>query len=132
MWRNEEKKKKKKERKESRCEPAMGGKKGGGENVIKERKRSDKLLVFDVTTQSIRSHKFHLIVKLPYNSTQVLENISNLFPVSVTYYSLWWEWSDENKIWKHIQTSYYSVRPTIFDWRVMETEWWVMEALKSK
>ena len=54
----EKKKETKKKRKESRCEPAMGGKKGGGENVIKERKRSEKLLVFDVTTQSIGSQKF--------------------------------------------------------------------------
>ena len=60
--------KKGKKKKEFRCEPAMSGKKGGGANVIKERNRSEKLLVFDVTTQSIRSHKFHLITKLPCNS----------------------------------------------------------------
>ena len=65
MWRKEEKEKRKKE---SRCEPATGGKKGGEANVIKERKRSEKLLMFDVTTQGIGSHKFHLITKLPCNS----------------------------------------------------------------
>ena len=58
----------KKEKKNSRCEPTTCGKKGGGANVIKERKRSEKLLVFDVTTQSIETHKFHLITKLPCNS----------------------------------------------------------------
>ena len=42
--------------------------KKGKTSIIKERNRSEKLLVFDVTTQSIRSHKFHLITKLPCNS----------------------------------------------------------------
>ena len=60
--------KKGRKKKESRCEPAMSGKKGGGANVIKERNRSEKLLVFDVTTQSIGSHKVHLITKLHCNS----------------------------------------------------------------
>ena len=39
------------------------------EKMWKKKEREvKKLLVFDVTTQSIGSHRFHLITKLPYNS----------------------------------------------------------------
>ena len=111
MWGNEGKKKGKKREKRIQMWTCNGWKERRRRKCDKRKK--EKWKAFGVWRDNTKYWvpKIHLIVKLPCNSTQVLENISNLFLVSVTYYSLWWELSDENKIWKHIQTSYYSVRP---------------------
>ena len=52
--------------------------------------------------------------------------------VSITHYSKIRELSDGNKTWKHNQTDFLSIGPTIFELWEMKTKWWVMETPKSK
>ena len=70
--------------------------------------------------------------KCHHNSVSITQKHLKLFSLLLTHYSKIIELSDGNKIRKQIQIGFLSVDPTIFDWSVMETGWWVMETPKSK